>query len=428
MTASVRRLLDGKLKREAVLSLLQSMIGIISYFLAMRLLIAEQGTIAVGLWSLTVGTVAIVRLVDISGGAGLARLVSMLRDDRAAKLYVVDTMSLFILGFHLAIVLIAFFPLEYAIVRMVPAAQASLAQELIAWAALILIATVLAGAQANAVDGLHRVETRSKIMLAGSLLFGCVALFAIPRWGVRGMALAQLVQTVAILAATRAALMIHLPGLGLFPRFLSARVLRDSLPYGAKMQASSVPILIYEPLARIIINHLAGLQVLATYDLAYKLCVYSRNLIQAAAQPLIPALSRLVVEDRDAAHELFMRSFRLFLMAGVLIFAAIGFVSPLISYVLLGKLSQDFVIATIVMALASVVGTAAFVPSILGQATGQLRWNIAGQWSIAILTLTIIPLVAHGLGADWVIVATAIAVAIGYAIVMIGNMNRLRRL
>jgi O-antigen/teichoic acid export membrane protein len=428
MTASVRRLLDGKLKREAVLSLLQSMIGIISYFLAMRLLIAEQGTIAVGLWSLTVGTVAIVRLVDISGGAGLARLVSMLRDDRRAKLYVVDTVSLFILGFHLVIVLIAFFPLEYAIARMVPGAQAPLAQELIAWAALILIATVVAGAQANAVDGLHRVETRSKIMLAGSLLFGGVALFAIPRWGVRGMALAQLLQTVAVIAGTRAALMIHLPGLGIFPRFLSLRVLRDSLPYGAKMQASSVPILIYEPLARVIVNHLAGLQVLANYDLAYKLCVYSRNFIQAAAQPLVPALSRLVVEDGDAARQLFKRSFRLFLLAGVLIFAAIGLASPLISYVLLGRVSPDFVIATIVMAMASVVGTAAFVPSLLGQATGHLRWNIIGQWSIAILTLTIIPLVAYGLGADWVIIATAIAVALGYAIVIVGNIGRLRHL
>lgn len=426
MTNPVRRLLDGKLTRGATFSLLQSAIGIIAYFLAMRLLIATQGTIAVGLWSLTVGTVAIIRLVDVSGGAGLARLVSRLQDDDDAKTYVVDTVTFFIFAFHLGLVLVAILPLEWAIAGMVPAGQVALAQELIAWAAVILIVTVVGGAQANAIDGLHKVDVRSIILLIGSLIFGAVSLFAIPRWGVRGIAIAQLAQTIAVLVGTRGVLVSQLPGLRAWPRRLSIAVLRDALPYGAKMQASSVPLLIYEPLARVIINYLAGLHALATYDLAYKLCIYTRNFIQAAAQPLIPALSRLVVEDHDAARRLFYRSFRIFLIAGIVIFAGVAVASPLASYLLLGQISPDFIIATVAMAVASTVGTAAFVPSVLGQATGHLKWNIAGQWSIAVLTVTLVPAVGLVIGTDWAIVGTALAVGLGYTLIIIGNLGYFR--
>lgn len=416
-------LLNGRLTRGAAFSLVQSATGIVAYFLAMRLLIAEAGTVAVGLWSLTVGTVAIIRLVDVSGGAGLARLVSRLQDDGDAKAVVIDTVTAFIFAFHLLLVLVAILPLEFAIAHMVPPAQVALAQELILWSAVILIMTVVGSAQANAIDGLHKVDVRSVILFVASLIFGGVSLFAIPRWGVRGIAMAQFAQTAAVLIGTRALLVAQLPALRAWPRRLSVPVLRDALPYGAKMQASSVPLLIYEPLARVIINYLAGLHALATYDLAYKLCVYTRNFIQAAAQPLIPALSRLVVEDHDAARRLFTRSFRIFLIAGAVIFAGVALMSPVVSYVLLGQISSDFIIATVAMAVASVVGTAAFVPSVLAQATGHLKWNIAGQWSIAFLTVTLVPAIGLAIGTDWAIVGTALAVAIGYAMIIAGNIG-----
>lgn len=420
------RLLNGKLTRGATFSLVQSATGIIAYFLAMRLLIAEAGTVAVGLWSLTVGTVAIIRLVDVSGGAGLARLVSRLQDDNRAKAYVIDTVTSFILVFHLALVLIAFFPLEFAIARMVPPDQVALAQELIGWSAVILIMTVVGGAQANAIDGLHKVDVRSVILFAASLIFGCVSLYAIPRWGVRGIAIAQFAQSATVLVGTRALLVFQLPELSVWPRRLSAAVLRDALPYGAKMQASSVPLLVYEPMARVMINYLAGLHALATYDLAYKLCIYTRNFIQAAGQPLIPALSRLVVENHGEARRLFDRAFRIFLIAGIVIFACVAAASPLVSYLLLGQISTDFIIATVAMSVASVVGTAAFVPWVLAQANGRLKWNIAGQWAIALLTITLVPAVGLLIGTDWAIVGTALAVALGNVIIIVGNIGYFR--
>lgn len=147
------------------------------------------------------------------------------------------------------------------------------------------------------------------------------------------------------------------------------------------------------------------------------------NLIQAAGQPLIPALSRLVVEDRDGARRLFDRSFLIFLVAGIVIFATVAAASPLFSYLLLGTVSQDFIIATVAVALASIVGMVAFVSSVLAQATAHLKWSIAGQWSIALLTITLVPAVGFLIGTEWAIAGTALAVAIGYALIIAGNVR-----
>lgn len=417
-----RNLIQTKgLRQNSVLSLVQGLASTIVFFVSIRLLIQVTGTEIAGLWSLTVGLVAFLRIPDISGGSGLARLVAMCADNQTRKIGFIDTVSVVLVTYYLLAISAGYFIFPVLIQSMVAPEYLSTGQALIPWVLISLVLTVLLAAQTSALDGMMRADLRAKVLMAGSVVFGITSLTLIPRYGVFGFAAAQVGQQVTCLIGARWFLVRELPGLRMWPRVFLVSTMREAMGFGLQIQANSVPQIIYEPVARIMINNFAGLHTLAIYDLSYKLCSYTRLMIQAAATPLLPAFAGLQSAEPARAAELYGKATILTGRLTGFVFVGVCLSAPLVSWFLFGEVLGEFLVSVGLLSVAWSLAGIGLVPRLFAQAMGRMHWNIVGEWAIAALTIGLGFIFAKTLGNNWIVVGVAAAVAVGQIVQIFGN-------
>lgn len=410
------------LRQSSILSLLQGLIGASVFFLSIRLLIRESGTEVVGLWSLVVGVVALARMLDFCNGSVLVRLVAMCSDDSHRKKEFIDTVTIAAVFYYGIVLIVGLFILPMIVSGMFEAEYVQLANELLPWALVSLVSLVLMTTHTSALDGAMRATTRAKIMLAGYFLFGLGCVFLVPTYGVFGLAAAQVGQQIFCLIIARVFLVRHIAGLSLLPTCFSGSAFQEALRLGTKTQMTSVPTIIYEPVARIMINHFAGLSTLAIYDLAYKLCSQTRLMLEAAANPLVPQFARSYRSDPAFTSELYRKAMRWSIRGAFTSFATLIALSPFVSIFLFGSISFQFLASVSLLSLAWGVASIGIVPKFHARAINKFRWTIAGEWTIAGLTVLLSVVVAN-LTTDpsYIFIGPAMAIGIGSTVAIWGN-------
>lgn len=395
--------------------MVQGLVATLAYFLILRQVIVWHGAAAAGGWSMVVGLCALLRVGDVFGGAGLARLLARAPTTAGRRGHLLDTVLAASLGYYALVGVLALPALQFH--------AAMPDRALVPLALLLLLANAASTALLASLDGIGRADLRARIATAGAAGSCLAALLLIPGSGLHGLAAALIVQAVAQALAARWALRRALPGLGWLPRRLSMAALREASRFGLGLQASFLPLLIYEPLSRVLVGRLVGLEALAVFDLAYKLASYMRMLLQSATTPLLPEFARLGA----AARGLYRRAGRLTLWLSLGQWLLTLAAAPLVSLLTLGAVLPGFVISAAVFATAFAVASAGLVPSQFAQSQGRLGWNIAGQWTIA----AAIPVM--GLTLWWglapvsaLVPAMAVAVASGYGLALAGNRRMAR--
>ncbi|WP_435988422.1 oligosaccharide flippase family protein [Sulfitobacter sp. SH24] len=417
----------GRVGRNGLLSLIQSVIGVGAYFWVMRYVVAVAGLEGVGLWSLTMGFVALVRLMDLSGASGLARMVASETNSSKAQAAYIDTCTGFIFVLYIVLSFLAYLPLRSAISGSVNSASLEVAHELLIWALLALPINIIGVSQLSAIDGLGRADIRSVVNISSFAIFGLLAAVLVPTEGILGLAYAQFAQYVTVLFFARLVLVANIPTLGIIPTRFSREAWTSSTNYGFRLQASTVPMSLFDPLTRILLARYLGLESLGIYDLSYKLAGNVRTLVQAALNPLVPEFTRLhrsSVKGAKALHsQVSIKSIR----AVILSFLALVLVSPLLSLFLLEEISSNFIFCVAVFSLGWGTSSFGLITQLYARAAGVLRWSIVGQWG----------LLSSGIGATvWlsendrgsitiVAMTVASAIAMGHLFAFIGETRTL---
>lgn len=401
----------------------QSLIGIAVFFISIRLVILTSGTSAIGLWSLVIGTIAFARLPDISGGGSLSRLVALAVDNPKRQATIIDTVTTLIIVYYSIVIAVGYLPFSFLLSEMVDQEYRDLGASLVPLALTLLILTVISTSQNSALDGLMLSEQRSFVMILGALICIICSVILIPRYGVTGLAISQIIQNLFCAIMARRLLLLRIPQLRFYPIFFSRCELREAVSYGIKIQAFSVPQIIYEPLTRIMINHFADLNFLAFYDLAYKICSYTRMLIVAATTPLLPQFTRLRTTDQTEGEKLYLRSFKLVSWGTAFVFSIACIGAPVASYFLFREISYSFVISVGFLAPAWSLAGFGMVPKLYAQALSQMRWSIIGEWSIALLIMPLGAITSIILSPTWIALGASFAIATGQGIVLLGNVK-----
>lgn len=409
-----RRLSKKGLGRNAVLALCDGVFGIGSYFLVMRWVIATAGAHGLGLWSLTMGYIAFIRLLDLCGVNGLARLVALSGIQPSRKREYIDTATVCVVGFFSIIGVLAYEPLKGLLSANLSPDNRSVGAGLLVWALLSLPVSMVGVAQARAIDGLGRSDVRSAINISGYAAFCGTAIFLVLRFGLFGLACAQFLQYLVILIGGRAYIVTALPGMRLLPTSFSIPAAREVLGFGLRLQFASTPMAVFDPLARIVINSVAGLAMLGIYDLSYKIAANSRSLVQAALNTTVPEFSRLMDDDRGSAKDLHARVFALNSVGTMVVFCGIIAASPLLSIFLFSHISDLFIFSVAVLSLAWGLTTIALPTQLYARSAGVLRWTMLGQWSMLICGGLLLFMGASRVGPLWSIVGIAVAILIGH--------------
>lgn len=415
---------NRRVVRNGIFSLAQGVCGIGTYFLVMRYVTTTVGLEGVGLWSLTMGFVALIRIMDLTGANGLARMVAIHHEDEGSQASTIDTMTVFIIVLYVLLSLIAFYPLQNAISSTLEPETRSMGQELLIWAIIALPINVVGLAQSSAIDGVGRADIRSILNISGFFVYGVLSVIFIPVHGVLGLAYAQVIQYTLMALSARAVLVIIIGPLRLMPVHFSRKAAAENLRYGFRLQASTIPLALFDSSTRILIGKWAGLDFLGLYDLSSKLAIYTRALLQASVNPLVPEFSRLWRTDKSAARayhaDVSVRTVR----AVALAFSLVILASPAFSFFLLAKISPEFIFSVAVLSLGWGLASFGLITQLYARAAGLLRWSIFGQWLLLALGVTVLYFTARS-SSVYIPITVGLVVAVGHLVAFTGETRAL---
>lgn len=250
-----------------------------------------------------------------------------------------------------------------------------------------------------------------------------LGLWLVPDLGLKGIAVAQLLQYCVWLMLGWIMLRKYLPDLHFVPRRWSRSMFSEMWRYGLNLQAISILTTLGDPLAKTLLSHFGGLSALGYFEMANRLALQVRALLTAANQVLIPYYSKITETSRATLRTLYERNLEVTTLLSALAFSSIGTLLPLISSLWIGHVDRQFLLFAALLLAGHFVSTNAAPAYFANLGGGWVSRNLVGN-----LTQTIAMLafgVAGGLvdGARGIVVAYALSLIAG-SVVILGVFHR----
>lgn len=417
---------SDRASRNGLLSLVQALLTVLTYFIVMRQVVIALGLEVLGLWSLTMSLVAFLRMLDLGLAHIPARMIAAKTGDDLAQARVVDSTAFAGLGPFVLMGIVSYYAIRPILVN-------SLEPELHGEALLLLLGIVavqpinsLALVHLGAIDGIGRADIRALIAIAGLVVYAGCALVLIEPYSVMALVYAQLAQHGLGFFLARVLLCRRIATLRLLPVHFSRNVLHEAASFGARLQISTLPMALFDPLCRLLIGRSAGLELLAIYELASKFAASARLFLQAYANPVLPELARLLVEDDTAARSRYSAVQTTISSLGLLVPIGQILALPMVSFMLLGTIDPTFILVSAVLSLAWGGTCIGLVPMLYARAAGRLRHAMLGQWLLLLLGALLVPLAGLLRDELWMLVAPGLAILIGHLVTFAGEVRYFR--
>lgn len=414
--------LPAAAQRNAAAAVAQVVLSGLLLFALYRYLLDRLGASSLGVWSLVLASTNVARL----GGLGLqgtaVRFVArgLARGSRASAARYAET-ALVATGIAIGAVLVLAYPLiGAALARLVDPALRAETQQLLPYALGSLWVGALGGVVQSALDGCQRITARSAITVSASVLLVAASVALVPWLGLRGVALAQLLQGAWLYGLGWRRLRSSLPELPLVPRRIDRPSLREMLRFGANVQAESLLAMLHDPIAKGLLAHFSGLPSVAYFEMATRLTQQLRALVTAALQVLVPMIAGVQEREPDRVRALYRSSTEFLVIVSLPAFGLLIVAAPLICRLWLGHDEPAFVTSLVWLAMAWWVNTMSAPAISANFGTGFIVSHTVAALLIAVVNLALglvlgnawpgagvllSWVVALGVGSLWVIVA-----------------------
>lgn len=417
----------GALRSNIAAATLQSLIGMGALFLTYRIVIAEVGIAAFGLWSVLLAGASVARLADVSGGSGLARFIAEPPRDGEAKraLAFIHTTLIATFGLMLAgsalVLLIA-----PAIIRHVSPDNAEALIGLLPVALLVsILLPPLSAALCSAIDGTLHTHLRALIMSISHLILLGSAYGLVKAYGIFGFAAALGLQHLFLIISAWLVLRRLIPGMGWFPWYWSQPVFRESFAFGLKIQVSTLLTLLSDPVTRFFLVYFGGLEAAGIYDLTLRMLAQIRGIFLAGMQPLIPKIASL--SHRPAELESFVVKILHITAAVAPVFTVTCiFAAPLCSILILGRIDKQMQLFVALLAAGLGFSFMAQPMQSTALARGIMRWTIFAQIASVVAISTVGSSVGWVIGGTGVVIGQLVGLMLGAGLVLFGNAHTLR--
>ena len=399
----------------AKLTAAQIVTSAVVIFFLYRYLVRVIGIEAVGVWAVVLATTSAGRIADFGVTGSTTRFVARAlgqKSPRAAADYA-QTAAISAAGIYLSLVVLAYPLLRHILAFIVPASHVEQAISLLPYALtsfwLGSVTTVLQGA----IDGTQRIDLKSWLLIGASLLYFVAVLGLVPRIGLLGLAWAQVAQGAALFTGSWLLLRRCLSGLPLVPVGWRPRVFREIIGFGSKLQVISLMVMLFEPTTKALLSKFGGLTAAGYYEMATRMVQQVRNILVSANQVLVPTIADLQERDGERVLTLYRVSYRVMMYFSLPSLAGLVAAIPVISEWWLGRYEPNFVRFAILLAIAWFINTISAPAYFAGVGTGQLRWNLMGHVTVAVLNLCLGVVLGVSWGAVGVVVGAVTALTVG---------------
>lgn len=380
----------NKLTLNAVSSIIQVFFTALLYFFLYRYLLSCIGIELFGVWSLILSFSSIANLANLGITSGLVKFVAeyITEDDKheLGKLIFTSMFSttfLFLIFSTLVFLLSRYF-LHYAVDN----SYLQISLEIIPFSLLSLSINAVSGVFTSVLEGFQKNYYRNLIYLLSGIIMFVTTVILAPLYGVKGVALAQLVQSFSILVL--AVILNFYISDYTKPRYWrwSKNTFLELFNYGYKFQLVSVAQLFYEPTTKILLSKFGGLSLLGHYEMATRLVSQFRSLMVNANQVVVPVIAtNNKVFDQEKKNIFFSKMNRFvatvtFPLSGLLIV-----ITPLISLIWIGDVNKDFVFSMVALTIATAINIISGPTYFSCLADGRLNILVIVHVLMAILNL-----------------------------------------
>ncbi|MCK1294843.1 oligosaccharide flippase family protein [Bradyrhizobium sp. 30] len=413
------------LKRNAAWSVIEALSSAVILFFLYKIIVANLGIEALGVWSLVLATTSLMRLADAGAASGLARFVAVhfAASPIAARKYI-DTAILTNLGLYCVLALLFYLPAKYGL-RLAIRNDTALQQacELLPYALASFVLTNVAAAASATLIGLHRADLKSQVIIGGIIVQAAASVLLISTFGLVAMAQAQILQNLfCIFVSLALAKYVIDRKVGiLLPVKWKNSAFKEIVGFGAQLQLSAIIIFLYDPITKFLMGTFGGLELTGIFELANRLVFQTRALLVTPTQALVPAYAAAKLSSHEKLETLYSRSIAHIVAAGLPTMGALLVASPTISFILLGSVNWLFITLVMVLVSGWLTNLLAAPAYLMGVGTGLLKWNIAGNLLTTSTCLVLGFTLGEAFGGYGVAVAAAIAQASGSLLIAAKN-------
>ena len=413
------------IQSNTIWALLEVLCSALVLFFIYRIVVHKLGIGALGVWSITLATTSLVRVVDPGTTVGLGRFVAVAygrqQTSEVGGYFVTALVST--LAFYTVLSVLVFWPLLKALPLALAGQDLVTAQNLIPYVMVSYLMMNLNSAVQGTLVGMQRSDLKSQIVIV-FLVVQLILVFAlVPGNGLKGLALAQIFQYFLTIIAGYLIAVKQIQGrYAWWPAFVwnNKRVF-DLWSFGLRLQAVSAVSFLYDPVSKFIISSVAGVETLGYFEMAQKYILQVRQLVVGPMAVLMPAFAHINDRAPNELADLYRKSLAAAIIAGFLMMGAAAISAPVVSVLWLGRVEALLVIFVLILSAAWFINIVSSPAYVLAISLGFLKWNFWG----AALTFVGSPLLAltigHLFGAIGVVSATVLGMAIGSLFHMIMN-------
>ena len=302
---------------------------------------------------------------------------------------------------------------------MIEAKSLPIALEILPFSLISLVINALGGVISSCLDGIQKNYIKSYIVSFTSVLLFVLSVLLTPKFGLKGLIFAQIVQAVVVLFTSIYFLSKYIKGIFTFQWNWSKILFKEIIDYGLKMQALSFMQMSFEPVTKALLSKYGGLAMVGYYEMASRLVTQLRGLIVSANQVIIPVVAEAKENNSNYVKELYVKTFSIVLLFDIVLITGIIITAPIVSFLWIGEIVPFFLFAVVlnsIVAFINICSNPAYF-SYLGE--GKLDWLIYSYLAISIIN----PVLGYFLGIHFggygVILGWNIAFLIGSLLVLI---------
>lgn len=360
----------------AIQMIIQTVVLLVLY----RYLLDTIGVEKLGVWSIVLATASAARVSELGMAGSVTKYVAGYRakDDGQGAAESLQTAAVS-LATVLGLVLFLAYPgLSWALPHVLPAGGVEEGRAILPYGLISLWLTAVASIWMSGLDGCLRSDLRAGLMVGGSLVFLFISFVSVARYGLVGLAAAQVVQGIVLVILGWVIVRRVMCLRPLFPVQWKLARFQEMLGYGVNFQVNSVVMMLFEPVTKILLGRYGELSAAGYFDMAQRLVMAVRGLIVESNRVIVPVFAGMDVREGHVGS-LYARNMRLLLFLVTPVFAALLASAPAISELWIGHFQWQFVLMVLCLAFAwylnSITAPAYF--AYLGQ--GKLYWVTAAH-------------------------------------------------
>ena len=415
-----KHLQKSKLLFNSIAAIGQVLVVGIVYLLLYRYLLVTLGIELLGVWSLIIASTSLALIANFGISTSIIKFVATYhtRNDFESLKKLIFTASVFIIVAYSIISIIILIAGTYILPHFIEAQYLPIALEILPFSLISLVINALGGVISSCLDGIQKNYIKSYIVSFTSILLFALSVVLTPKFGLKGLIFAQIVQAAVVLLASIYFLSKYIKRIFTFQWNWSKRLFKEIIDYGLKMQALSFMQMSFEPITKAFLSKYGGLAMVGYYEMASRLVTQLRGLIVSANQVIIPVVAEAKETNEDYVKTLYIKTFSIVLLFDIVLITGIIISVPIVSFFWIGEIVPFFLFAVVlnsIVAFVNICSNPAYF-SYLGE--GKLNWLIYSYLAISIINPFLGYILGVNFGGYGVILGWNVAFLIGSLLVL----------